>query len=220
MEIFGKVYGIENLINHKIYIGKTIHTLEERIQRHKWGKKSLISRAMRKYGFENFVYIVLEECETAEKLNEREIYWIAKLNCKKPNGYNMTDGGEGCLGFHHSDDAKRKIALAQMGNQYTLGYKHTPQTRAKLTEENLNRSPKIYAKASATKKIYKFYPNLETELEKNFISHRRLARFIGMHPATLDSKMRGRVKFTPELMQAIKEILKTDMSIAELFKHD
>ena len=110
MEIFGKVYGIENLINHKIYIGKTIHTLEERIQRHKWGKKSLISRAMRKYGFENFVYIVLEECETAEKLNEREIYWIAKLNCKKPNGYNMTDGGEGCLGFHHSDDAKRKIA--------------------------------------------------------------------------------------------------------------
>ncbi len=71
------------------------------------GKKSLISRAIRKYGFENFVYIVIEECETPEKLNEREIYWIAKLNCKNPNDYNMTDGGEGCLGFHHSEETKK-----------------------------------------------------------------------------------------------------------------
>ena len=219
MEGFGRVYGIECLINHKIYVGKTIQPLEKRIQGHKWGKKSLISRAMRKYGFENFVYIVIEECETPEKLNEREIYWIAKLNCKNPNGYNMTDGGEGCLGFHHSEDAKKRMALSKIGNQYTLGYKHTPQTRAKCTEQNLNRSPKVYAKSSATKKKYKFYLNLESELEKNFITHRKLARLLGLHHCTLDNKLRGHIKFQPELMQAIKEILKTDMSIEELFDH-
>jgi hypothetical protein len=43
---------------------------------------------MRKYGRENFSFQILEEC-SEDKLAEREIYWINKLNTYK-NGYNET----------------------------------------------------------------------------------------------------------------------------------
>ena len=48
---------------------------------------------MRKYGVQNFTIQSIEECPDA-LLNEREIYWIKKLNTFY-TGYNETLGGEG-----------------------------------------------------------------------------------------------------------------------------
>ena len=42
---------------------------------------------MRKYGRENFSFRILEECPE-EKLKEREIYWIKKLDTYN-KGYNI-----------------------------------------------------------------------------------------------------------------------------------
>lgn len=47
---------------------------------------------LRHYGFHNFDFEVLEECEISE-LNEKEIYYIDKYNTFYPNGYNKTKGG-------------------------------------------------------------------------------------------------------------------------------
>ena len=88
------IYKITNLINGKIYIGQTQKTLEERMQGHKHGK-ILIDDEIKKYGIENFSYEVVEKCQTIDELNEREKFWIEKLNCKYPNGYNVDDGGGG-----------------------------------------------------------------------------------------------------------------------------
>ena len=48
---------------------------------------------MQEFGAENFMIEVIEECESKEELNEREIFWIGELNCKYPNGYNTKNGG-------------------------------------------------------------------------------------------------------------------------------
>jgi hypothetical protein len=48
---------------------------------------------MRKYGIENFEIESIEQCPD-DLLNEREIYWIEKLDTFH-NGYNETLGGEG-----------------------------------------------------------------------------------------------------------------------------
>ena len=89
--------------------------LKKRIREHKNNTKSLIGRALHKYGEENFVWVVLEECDSREQLDEREIYWIKTLNTKAPNGYNLTDGGEGVLGFHLSFETRAKIAASNKG---------------------------------------------------------------------------------------------------------
>lgn len=49
---------------------------------------------MRQCGLENFTVEVIERCDNHEQLNEREKFWIRVLNCKVPNGYNQSDGGE------------------------------------------------------------------------------------------------------------------------------
>lgn len=108
MFMFDRIYRLENLIEHKIYVGQTKRTLEERFNEHKKAD-TYIGNAVRKYGEENFLCIVLEECETQEELNEAEIKWIAKLNCLRPNGYNCTTGGEGVRSFHHTDLTKNKF---------------------------------------------------------------------------------------------------------------
>lgn len=84
------IYKIENLINHKIYIGQSIH-IERRWTEHCNKKsKSVISQAIQKYGKQNFSFQVIKECEP-EQLNELEEYYIKKYNSVTPNGYNIID---------------------------------------------------------------------------------------------------------------------------------
>lgn len=98
------IYKITNLINQKIYIGKTTTTIEKRWKEH-WQDsiKSNISnrplyKAFNKYGKENFKIEQLEECPIDE-LNDKEVYWIEKLGSFK-YGYNATYGGDG---KHYAD---------------------------------------------------------------------------------------------------------------------
>jgi len=101
------IYGFENMLNHKIYVGQTGKTLKERISRHKRAK-SFIGRAIRKYDLKNFFIVILAECESKEEANELEIYLIKTLNCKAPNGYNCTDGGEGGSRHNISSEGRKK----------------------------------------------------------------------------------------------------------------
>ncbi len=103
------IYKIENLVNHKIYIGQSIE-IERRWQKHLNANDDfLIHKALRKYGKENFSFTILEECNK-EELNEKENYWITYYNCIIPNGYNMINGGSNGAGL-----AKGKSVL-----QYSL----------------------------------------------------------------------------------------------------
>lgn len=97
----GTIYCITNLINDKKYIGQTHRVWEERWADHLDSAKDLnnhrpLYHAMRKYGIENFSISVIELCPD-DKLNEREIYWIAEKQtwiAEHPDkGYNLTCGG-------------------------------------------------------------------------------------------------------------------------------
>lgn len=83
------IYKIENLINHKIYIGQSVH-IEKRWQEHcQKSKKSLISQAISKYGKENFSFQIIEEVDDISLLNTLESQYIQKFNSLAPNGYNI-----------------------------------------------------------------------------------------------------------------------------------
>ena len=90
----GIIYKITNKVNGKSYIGQTRYSLEFRWRQHIHKKdNTYFHNAIKKYGVENFSIEILEECEVS-KLNEREIFYIAKLNTFK-EGYNLTIGGDG-----------------------------------------------------------------------------------------------------------------------------
>lgn len=95
----GYIYYISNTVNDKLYVGKTLSSIEKRFQEHCRDSRKRrmehrpLYNAMRKYGEDKFSIHLLEEVD-ASSLAEREIYWIQKLNVYK-NGYNGTHGGEG-----------------------------------------------------------------------------------------------------------------------------
>lgn len=94
----GKIYMIVNDLNDKIYVGQTIQSLAARFKNHCCYSKSdrsqnmYIKRAIHKYGREHFRIVLLEEVDQS-MLDERERYWIKKLDSFH-NGYNLTEGGQ------------------------------------------------------------------------------------------------------------------------------
>ena len=86
-----KVYKITNRLNGKIYVGQTKQPIEKRFMQHSQANSPL-GQAMRQCGLENFTIEIIEYCETQAEVNEREKFWIKELNCKLPNGYNISNG--------------------------------------------------------------------------------------------------------------------------------
>ncbi len=99
------IYKTTCLINNKIYVGQ-----DSKDDSNYFGSGIYIRNAIKKHGKENFKKEILCECFSKEELNEKEIYWIKKLNCKSPRGYNIANGGGGISGHQFSKKSKKKIS--------------------------------------------------------------------------------------------------------------
>ena len=123
----GYIYKITNKINNKIYIGQTKKTIEQRFQEHLKKAKIHTNRylydAMNKYGYDNFIVSQIEECNN-NKLDEREIYWIAYYQSNnKKYGYNMTAGGGGgdtWTNNPHKAEMSKKLSQTQKGKKHKM----------------------------------------------------------------------------------------------------
>lgn len=98
------IYLISNDINNKLYVGKTVSTIDTRYNKHiseafTQHSDYAIHRAMRKYGINHFKVTEIENC-SLEEVSEREKYWI-KYYDSYNNGYNETQGGEGNLKYDY-----------------------------------------------------------------------------------------------------------------------
>ena len=74
------IYKYTNKLNGKIYIGQTVRTLEERLKEHIRKNKTIIDKALNKYGVDNFEIEILHKCNDVNELNEKEIYYINLYN--------------------------------------------------------------------------------------------------------------------------------------------
>lgn len=117
------IYKIENLINHKIYIGQSIN-IKERWNEHcrvnnsndKIKQQYPLYLAFKKYGLKNFSFEVIEEC-SKEELDEKEKYWIKYYHSyydDNNSGYNLTYGGNGNLQITE-EEIKKIINLWEDG---------------------------------------------------------------------------------------------------------
>jgi len=119
----GIIYRIVNKVNGNSYIGKTKefygsgtkYGLEGRWKKHIYDStKSLIfSKAIRKYGEDNFAPEILLYCEL-DKVDEFEILMISTYDTTNPKfGYNIAKGGLGRSVVNVSEDIREKISNSQ-----------------------------------------------------------------------------------------------------------
>lgn len=93
MARMGYIYLITNKIDGMKYVGQTSRDIDTRFEEHCTEKRgnSRLHNAIQKYGWLNFQVEELE-CVPIEELDEKEKYWIDKLDTFN-NGYNLTLGG-------------------------------------------------------------------------------------------------------------------------------
>jgi group I intron endonuclease len=118
------------------YVGKTVQTLNKRLYKHKYNKRKNPSHKnswliqLENKGLLNEMKIELIGEYDISVLNNKEIFWIAKLKGYKLT--NMTEGGDvGSLGHKHSDEAIKKISEA---GKRRKGYKHTDEAKKNISK--------------------------------------------------------------------------------------
>ena len=98
--MYGIIYKATNIINQKIYIGQTTTSLNERIYFHIYRAEHSLEiththfiNAIRKYGKDAFIWEKIDEANTREELDQKEIYWIQYYDSVN-KGYNIQAGGQ------------------------------------------------------------------------------------------------------------------------------
>ena len=141
----GIIYCYTNKINGKKYIGQSINP-HGRYYNHKSSAYNENAkdydypwhRAVRKYGWDNFTYTILDEADSIEELNQLEIDYIAYYNTQLPNGYNIEPGGRNAS-KPRSEETKIKLMKAH----------------ASLTEEEVIYLRNAYKNQESPSKIYR-----------------------------------------------------------------
>ena len=163
---YGIIYCITSRRDGMRYIGKTIRSLDVRINEHfNHKQESHLHRAMRKHGRDNFAW--LEVCSVLyapgesfvagaknsrkdvypsgrQCLKDLERYLIRQFGTMEPHGYNLTEGGEGDNYFSPATCKKRNAAIRE-----ALGH---PKVKAKRSASQLKRwnRPGVKEKFSTT----------------------------------------------------------------------
>ncbi len=108
------LYVATNLVNGKRYVGIAID-FERRWREHRSGHGSkLVYQAIAKYGIDNIKFEVV--CKATEDyVKMMEVKFIHELKTIPPNGYNLTEGGEGSTGWKASDETRKRMSEAQLG---------------------------------------------------------------------------------------------------------
>jgi group I intron endonuclease len=135
-----KIYLITNLFNLKKYVGITKFSLEERFSQHT-KRGFILTEAIKKYGEQKFSIELVEVVESAERAYELEIFYIKEYNTKAPNGYNLTDGGDGIFGWNITDEYREQCSfrVKELHKEKRIGMygkKHTEETKKKMSESS------------------------------------------------------------------------------------
>ena len=131
----GLIYCVHCICTGKKYIGQTTQILEKRIKRHFCDSEKTdyhFHRAIKKYGKENFIFGIVEECNL-EELNSKEIYWIDVYDTFV-NGYNSDTGG--LNGRLLSENTKEKIRNSLKNRTFTP--EHLEKIKKSLTGKTLS----------------------------------------------------------------------------------
>lgn len=181
------IYKITNLVNNKIYIGKT-NNLKVRWQSHKriakGGKDKYkgyffhIHASIRKYGINNFKIEIIEEFNNEDECYEYETWWIDYFGSNNPKrGFNLNSGGRGSENERKETIAKRieksKINGAnhelreRISNSMKQIFKDEPERKVIISEKN----KKVWAnhefkekQITALNKRYKDNPDIKTKI--------------------------------------------------------
>ena len=205
------IYCIRNIVNNKVYIGKS-KNIYQRIIQHKHllkikskDENEYLINSYHKYGDKNFEYFVLEFLEYNENLvSEREIYWMKIYDSLNPSkGYNLRRDSNSRMVVHQKT---REKITNRLRREWAEGIRKEHSQKLsnnwKLTPERNEKQSKIMSK-NLTKYEYFLY-----DLEDNFIEKCNYQRLIELQLknciASFYRKKSNRVKYKTFFIKRVR----------------
>ena len=174
---FMKIYLTKNLINGKGYVGQ--HVSNNEVDDY-LGSGILLEKAIRKHGKANFVNGVIEFCKSEKELNEREEYWILKLNTLNPTGYNISASGygngtrgvepwnKGKTGIYSEETIQKMIK--PLKEHWSKGHPRSEECKRKIGEANkslIGEKNGMYGRKHSTESRKKMSENMKGRIPWN-----------------------------------------------------
>ena len=130
---YGFIYITSNSVNGKGYIGQRKFSKD---WKYYLGSGRIFTRAIQKYGKENFVRDIVAFANSIEDINNMEIELIKRYNASNSsNYYNIGIGGEAPMaGLHCSEGHKMRLREAHLKNNWGLGLHHSQEHKAKISK--------------------------------------------------------------------------------------
>lgn len=187
------LYTITNRVNGKQYIGIAKRPARRWIE-HKCGHGSkLVYQAIQKYGLKNLSFDVLFE-GTETDIKALEVTLIKERETKAPKGYNLTDGGEGTVGWKPSKETRNKMSQSRTGSRNGMyGKQHSKEAKQKIRSAAKQRDQKTRVIAGVGTGLkgssnYNAKAVMVDGIHYGCIKDAAIAR--GCHPETLRRKFR------------------------------
>lgn len=190
-----KIYTLSNPLTNEIrYIGQTQNTLKSRLQCHLNRKdKTYRTNWIQSLLKDNIIPEIKLICETTDYKTclELEIFYIKKY---KDEGYrlvNATDGGDGCIGYKHTEETKKKlseIAIKRMKDSATIN--EFSETGKKVWN-NKTETEKINNQLNQVNRRSIAQYDLNNNLIKIHVSLRQIERDLGFFRASLTRCLNG-----------------------------
>lgn len=107
---FSCIYLWTNLQNGKHYVGQTQHFYDRMTQYANGGANKYLHNAIEKYGLDEFDISIIEKVPI-DTLDEREQYWIDYYESyKSDKGYNICQYASTTRGYKHTEESRKKMS--------------------------------------------------------------------------------------------------------------
>lgn len=184
--------------NKKYYVGITSQKPNDRWKNGKgYDYNSYFTRAIQKYGWDNFQHEIVASNLTEEEAKNFEKILIEKLKSNiRKYGYNLSAGGDGVSGVqrfgednsfygkHHSDESRKKISKSRMGKYCG---KDNPNFGHKLSNERIEEIRK-----SKSVSVCQF--DLDMNFVQEFSSTKEAENATGDNHSLISRVCRGKLK--------------------------
>lgn len=204
------IYCYTNKINQKKYIGQT-NNLERRKKQHLQDSfhcykgheaafNSAFHSAIRKYGFENFEFKILQIVDTDnwDDVNELEKQYIQAESSMAPNGYNLTNGGQARQGLNKSkisediiqniiQDLKDKKYIPDIAEKYQLSCSYISDIN---NGRCLKQSNENYPLQQNRITVDEYYQIIDLIKNTNY-SLREISRYVNRNRDTIEKINKG-----------------------------
>ena len=134
------IYTVTHITSNICYIGYTDNPKRRQNEHMSRSSNKYLRAAVKFYGKQHFAYAIHETYASLEEAKQAEIYWIACFRDLNISLYNITDGGEGCHGYHHTEEHKMKARSFRHTDEYKqemsrtkTGTRHTLESKIKMS---------------------------------------------------------------------------------------